>query len=203
MPTLSSRRGSGLILIIGFAWLFLAIVLGASGRLQALHPPGPQIVLFGLTAAVLIALTRPAPARRWVNSLPLRALVVLHLTRFAAGADFLRLYARGELPRAFAVPCGWGDILVSVLAAGLLLGGSPSTPGRNRLYLLWNLLGLTDILFVVATATRLGIANPGSMQALLRLPLSLLPTFLVPLIIASHALMILRLRGRLESASPR
>jgi hypothetical protein len=32
------------------------------------------------------------------------------------------------------------------------------------------------------------------MQALLRLPLSLLPTFLVPLIIASHVLLVWRLR---------
>jgi hypothetical protein len=36
--------------------------------------------------------------------------------------------------------------------------------------------------------------DPASMQALLVLPLSLLPTFLVPLIIASHVLIFARLR---------
>jgi hypothetical protein len=54
-------------------------------------------------------------------------------------------------------------------------------------------LGLLDILFVVATAARLGLAAPASMQALLRLPLCLLPTFLVPLIITSHVLLAIRL----------
>jgi hypothetical protein len=54
-------------------------------------------------------------------------------------------------------------------------------------------LGLADILFVVATAARLALADPASMAALLRLPLSLLPTFLVPLIIASHVVLGVRL----------
>jgi hypothetical protein len=50
-----------------------------------------------------------------------------------------------------------------------------------------------DILFVVATAARLALADPDSMQGLLHLPLSLLPTFLVPLIIASHVVLAIRL----------
>ena len=55
---------------------------------------------------------------------------------------------------------------------------------------------LADILFVVVTAARLGVADPESMAALLRLPLSLLPTFLVPLIIASHVVLGVRLAHR-------
>ena len=54
-------------------------------------------------------------------------------------------------------------------------------------------LGLLDILFVVATAARVGTADPESMRALLVLPLSVLPTFLVPLIIASHVAIAVRL----------
>jgi hypothetical protein len=62
--------------------------------------------------------------------------------------------------------------------------------------MLWNVLGLADILFVVVTAAWLGVAEPESMAALLRLPLSLLPTFLVPLIIASHVVLGVRLARR-------
>jgi len=46
---------------------------------------------------------------------------------------------------------------------------------------------------VVVTAARLATADPESMVALLRLPLSLLPTFLVPLIVASHVVLGVRL----------
>src|SRR2546430_1058598 len=75
----------------------------------------------------------------------------------------------------------------------LLLSGSPPRAGRRAAYILWNVLGLADILFVVVTAARLGVTDPESMAALLRLPLSLLPTFLVPLIIASHMVLGVRL----------
>jgi hypothetical protein len=136
--------------------------------------------------------------RRWLATLDLRWLVAVHLTRFV-GLYFLLLYYRdGALPRAFAVPGGWGDIIVATLALGLLLAGG-RLDGRPRLVGVWNAFGLLDILFVVATASRLALADPDSMNALLRLPLSLLVTFLVPIIIADHVVVFWRVIGRAPS----
>jgi hypothetical protein len=186
-------RGGAAVLGIGLLWLGAAIVVGGSGRLQALRPPAPQLVVLGLALALLLAGTFVAAFRDWAWRADLRLLVALHLARFV-GFYFLVLYRRGELPYAFAVPGGWGDILVATGALGLLISGADARrTGAHRAYVVWNLLGLLDILFVVATATRLALADPASMAALLRLPLSLLPTFLVPLIIASHVLIALRL----------
>ena len=138
--------------------------------------------------------------REWLKSLDLRAIVALHLTRFV-GFYFLWLYGRGELPYRFAVPGGWGDIIVASGAVVILASWSGFAKRRLVLFV-WNLYGLVDILFVVATAAAEGRANPGSMAALLRMPLSLLATFLVPLIISSHALIFARLGrgGREETA---
>jgi hypothetical protein len=60
------------------------------------------------------------------------------------------------------------------------------------LYWIWNTLGLVDIIFVVTTATRLALRDPDSMVALLQLPLSLLPTFLVPVIMFTHIVIAIR-----------
>jgi hypothetical protein len=186
-------KGNKAVLGLGLLWLGVAIILGASGRLQALRPPVPQLVLLTLTVGLLLAGTFVPALRNWAWSVDLGLLVALHSTRFV-GAYFLVLHRRGELPYAFAVPGGWGDILVALGALLLLIGGPPTRgAGWYRAYVVWNLFGLADILFVVATAARLAIADPDSMAALLRLPLSLLPTFLVPLIIASHVLIALRL----------
>ena len=186
--TVSSRT----VVLIGLGWLLIATGVGAVGIVSTLRPPAVPLVLFGLTAVVLGAGWLSTRFRAWLLAIDARWLVGLHLTRFV-GAYFLYLYGRGELPYAFAVPGGWGDIAVASLAALLLLSGSPARAGRRAAYTLWNVLGLADILFVVVTAARLGAADPESMAALLRLPLSLLPTFLVPSIIASHVVLGVRL----------
>jgi len=184
------------IAVVGLVWLVAAVAVGASGRLQALQPPAPQLIVGALTAAVLTAIAVVGPVRRWAVGVDVRALVALHVTRLVAGGYFLVVYYRdGQLPYAFAVPGGSGDMLVALLAVALLVTTSPRTARGRWLYAGWNVLGLVDILFVVATAARLGAAEPGSMRALLRMPLSLLPTFLVPLIIASHVVLALRLTG--------
>jgi hypothetical protein len=179
-------------IVVGIVWLLAALALGASGHVASWRPPVPQVVLVGLTALVLVAFVSLPRFHGWLRVLDLRWLVALHLTRFV-GAYFLVVYYRdGALPRAFAVPGGWGDIIVATLALGLLVAAGRLEPQR-MLVGLWNTLGLIDILFVVATATRLALADPDSLNALLRLPLSLLPTFLVPLIIADHVVVFWRL----------
>jgi hypothetical protein len=157
-----------------------------------LTPPLPQLLLLGLTALLLLATFGLTRLRAWAYRVDARWLVALHLSRFV-GFYFLALYGRGELSRAFAVTAGWGDNLVAGLALLLLLQGPPTRKGRWPLYLVWNVLGLIDILFVVASAARLGLADPRSVGVLLKLPLNLLLTFLVPLIIASHVLLFARL----------
>jgi hypothetical protein len=149
-------------------------------------------VLVGLTILLLTAFATLPRLRHWLQALDLRWMVAVHLTRFV-GFYFLYLYYRYDaLPRAFAVPGGWGDIIVAALALALLVAARRLEP-RHRLVGLWNALGLIDILFVVATAARLAFADPESLNALLHLPLSLLVTFRVPLIIAGHVVVFWRL----------
>ncbi|MBI3876651.1 MAG: hypothetical protein HY300_11995 [Verrucomicrobia bacterium] len=180
------------IRIVIWLWLIAAIAAGNYLWLQRLPMPAVQGVLFGLTALVLLVYFKTTALRAWISSLDLRALVLLHVTRFV-GIYFLILYRRGELPYAFAVPGGWGDITVATLA--LLVCFVPMKDAtRRRAITIWNVIGFVDILMVVVTAGRLGFANPAEMRALTYLPLSLLPTFLVPLIIATHVILYSRLQ---------
>ena len=173
-----------LVLCLLGAWFLAALGVGGAGALVDLRPPWPQAILVSLTLATLLSLYRIGPIHSWAIQVDPRRLVAFHLTRFV-GIYFLVLYSRGELPYEFAVIGGWGDIIVAAAAILLMLTG-PLTSGRRRLYLIWNVVGLVDILFVVATATRLALADPDSMAPLLRLPLSLLITFVVPVVIATH-----------------
>jgi hypothetical protein len=62
--------------------------------------------------------------------------------------------------------------------------------------LLWNAFGLFDILMVMALAARQAAADPGFQNGLASLPLSLLPTFIVPIVIATHVLVFVWLAAR-------
>ena len=188
-------RAFTVVLQAASVWLLLALVLGASGLLRGARPPLPQILIVVLTAAVLVFYWTPTAFRRWALAVDLRGLVLIHVTRLV-GIYFLVLHGQGELPYAFAVPGGWGDITVAVTAIGVCLLARPATPVGRGVILAWNVLGLADIVLVVVTASRLGLGDPDSMRALLRLPLSLLPTFLVPIIIATHVIIFARLLRR-------
>jgi len=109
--------------VVGLLWLVAALGLGATSRVASWRPPVPQLVLGGLTALLLAAVVALPRFRRWLVTLDLRWLIAVHLTRFV-GLYFLLLYYRDRaLPRAFAVPGGWGDIVVAALALALLTVG--------------------------------------------------------------------------------
>jgi hypothetical protein len=176
-----------------FFWLWLgtAFFVGQQLLLQRLPPFGVPAVVLGLSALLLLAYFRLATVRAWVDALDLRTLVLLHVTRFV-GLYFLVLSRRGVLPSDFAVPGGIGDIIVATLA--LVVVFAPlADASRERAIRIWNVIGLVDIALVVLTAVRLDLANPLQMRAMTYLPLSLLPTFLVPLLIATHIIIYTRL----------
>jgi hypothetical protein len=187
-PT-SNRRVASILLV----WLTLAGIAGASGRVGALQPPLPQLIVLGLTV-ILLSLERwDGWFREWVAAVDTRAFVAIHVSRLAVGVAFLVLGREGRLPLAFSVPGGWGDIVVGFLAGSLVLGGGVTSATRHKLYHAWNLLGLIDLLFVIANAARQAMTNPDGMAALLSFPMSLVPTFLVPILLASHAWIFLKL----------
>jgi hypothetical protein len=184
------------VLLLG-AWFCLAAGAGVAGWLERSNASVVAGFIWTLTALTLLACWKVPLLHKWALTVELRWLVLLHLTRFV-GFYFFLLCSRGELPFAFAAPAGWGDIVVAALAVLLLALSNARNWG---MLIVWNTIGLTDILFVVMTALRLGLEDRQSMHALREFPLSLLPTFLVPLIIVSHVLIFFR-AARLRSPPP-
>lgn len=192
MAVLKSMMNSKKVLITVCAWLLAALIAGASGLFASLVPPFPQAVLLGLVIVLLLVFAFMPGFRDWCLSVDVRALVLFHLTRFV-GVYFLILYSQGRLPFDFAVRGGWGDIAAAAAVVILVLFVKPAGKTGWALYLLWNVLGFIDILYVVVTAARLAFSEPGSMSEMLKLPLNLLLTFVVPIIIFTHIVIFTRL----------
>jgi hypothetical protein len=181
------------LLLLG--WLGLALILGATGALALVPPPGPQLLLLGLSALAMWAGTRSGPIRDWIDRLPIQAFPALHLIRFV-GIWFLILSARGELSPIFANAAGIGDIIAASGAVLLLLVvGYPASRGKRALWLTWNTVAMLDWVAVLGSVTFVAFqGRPEELAPLLRLPFSLLPTFIVPILIASQVFLFRRLR---------
>ena len=187
-----AQRDSAPFLITMGIWFILAAFLGAQGRLASLPAPYPQLIIAGLALALIISGALHPGLREWLARVNLRGFVEFHLTRLV-GIVFLVLHARGELTADFAITAGWGDIVAATGAAVLAIIAKDPLQHRTALFL-WNAFGLFDILLVVVTATRIALRAPEEIAPLLRFPMSLVPTFIVPIIIASHVLIFWRLK---------
>jgi hypothetical protein len=174
-------------------WFVVALLLSAQGAFMA--PPGsyPWPLLVAILGPVALYLVD----RRWlggalfrgIHALDRQALVALQVWR-VGGLFFLVEWARGHLPGGFALPAGIGDILVG-LTAPLVVALLARHQGE-RAFAWWNGLGLLDLVVAVGAGVLhasgpLGLlagAVPSDMVA--RYPLSLVPTFLVPLAVILH-----------------
>jgi hypothetical protein len=172
-------------------WLAVAITAAASGAVAGAQVPPPAIAAT-LTGALLLTFWLSSTVRSRVARIGSATLIGLHVSRLFVGWYFLVLSRRDTLPAEFAVPAGWGDIAVGVGALAVLSFCLPAVGHRRRALMLWNTLGLLDIVLVLANGVRLLMTDAALGVAFAELPLALLPTFLVPLIITSHVLLFVR-----------
>jgi hypothetical protein len=185
------------------AWFVLAILASETGVFHASPDRMPIMgfVIVGTVAGGELALLR-AGAR--VPERALAALMALQMVRLT-GYEFVPVYQLGLLPAHFSLPAGIGDAFIGVTAPLMAFVVARRLPGWRRLALVWNLLGVLDL--VIATAMgvlsapgpqRLFMGEP-STAWLLRLPLSMIPAFGVPLAVLGHFLAI----GGLRHVAPR
>lgn len=172
-----------------WCWALAALAAGRSGWLQAADGRVLAALALALTALVLSASLRVSWLRAWWEGLDHRRVALLHVTRFS-GLFLLWFHQRGELPTSFAFPAGIGEILVAAMALPAAL--APLEPAwRQRALAIWNVFGLAGLIVTLSHLALLDTPVP----ALTSLPLSLGPTFLVPLLLVSHVMLLRRPRS--------
>jgi hypothetical protein len=187
---------SGVVLA---TWAIATIVLARDGAFE--QAPGNTVPPVGVALAVALLATPSclgiSPTLRRLLSRQ-ASLIRLHLWRLE-GIVFLVLMAQGRVPPLWALPAGIGDILVAATAPWV--ARNVETPRGRRRAIVWNLLGMADLVVAVGLAIT---TNPGpahvfdttpSSVMLTRFPLVLVPTFLVPLAFTLHVVSLWQLLG--------
>jgi hypothetical protein len=137
--------------------------------------------------------------RQFALSLNPRILTGVQVWRII-GFTFVVLQARNLLPAIFALPAGYGDMAIGATAT--LAAWQLTSPSHRNSFILWQALGITDLVIAVSLGTTARLLDPSgpSMLPLTVLPLSLVPTFLVPLFTIFHVICIAQAR-KWQSAS--
>jgi hypothetical protein len=176
-------------------WFIFALVASALHAFQTDDSPARALGVAVATPLVLFLLWYAGSAgfREFVLSLNLRTLTLMHAWRIA-GYTFLVLYTYGILPGIFALPAGWGDIAIGATAP--LVAFKLANPRHRTSFILWQALGMADLVIAVTMGTTARLIQPDgvSTAAMTVLPLSLIPTFAVPLLLIFHVIAIVQAR---------
>ena len=211
MKTNQTVTGTTKFVVIALAvWLALVWFLGARGAFAGSPGSPPLAILLGVLVPIvgfLIAFRFSRTFREFVLAYDLRVGAGMQAWRFA-GLGFLALYAHGVLPASFALPAGLGDMAIGITAPWVMLA-LIRRPGfaASRLFVVWNLLGMLDLITAVSSGglnALLSRGIPGEITTgpMTQLPLILIPAYLVPIFFMLHLSALFQVR-RLRALNDR
>jgi hypothetical protein len=185
---------------------FLFTLTASALHIFRTEPDQPPLAL-GLAVLIPIGIfviwsVTSQPFRQFLLSLDPRTLTFVQAWRIA-GFVFLVLYAYNILPGQLALPAGWGDIAIGATAP--LIALKLANPNHRKGFILWQLLGITDLVNAVGMGVAARFINPNGIatSAMTVLPMSLIPTFAVPLFMILHFICIAQARQWQEQQYPR
>jgi len=219
MPTSASVRVSdtqrtvnpSLSIIVGavlLVWFLGALWGGAAGIFQSAPSQPPLALLIAVAGPPVVfafAYRLSRGFREFVLGIDLRLLTAIQSWR-VIGILFLALYAFGLVPGLFAWPAGLGDVAVGVAAPFVLLAMVRGAPTWRRQVMWLNIAGLVDFVGAVGTGVLSSdpsfgfVATSATRASLGALPLSLIPTFAVPLWTIFHVAALIQIARRIPGS---
>jgi hypothetical protein len=202
--TASERRSTWLAISIpltiwhGVAWAIVARGLLLPGVTSI---PVLPIMIVVPTTVVIVLLWRSSRIGTLLDAMPANWLIGLQAYRVIGGV-FLVNWLMGTTPGLFAAPAGTGDVITGLLALPTAIALASGKPGSTRSALIWNLIGITDLVVAVTLGA---LTSPGPLQRFAFdhpnlvtgvYPIAIIPAFTVPTSLVLHALSLRQLLRR-------
>src|SRR5579871_2855719 len=200
----SPSRATAPVAVVLIIWFALVLFFGARGAFvgPAGTPPLPLLAGFMIPLIVFAAAYRAIRSfRDFVLALDLRLAAGIQAWRFA-GFGFIALAAYGVLPGSFGWQAGLGDMAIGVTAPWILLAliRRPGFAG-SPLFIVWNLLGMLDLISAMISGALSAILAKGgageiTTGPMTQLPLVLITAYFVPVFFLLHLVALFQSRQR-------
>lgn len=188
------------LISIFFLWLAVQSVLSISGFYRVIHVMPPRFVLLVLPPILLIVVTFfSKKGKAFIAGLDAGKLTLLHIIRIPVELTLYWLFIHKAVPEIMTFEGRNFDILCGISAPVVYYFGYIKNMLNKKVLLAWNIICLLLLANIVITAV---LSAPFPIQkfafsqpniALLYFPFSLLPGFIVPIVLFSHLVAIRKL----------
>lgn len=173
---------------------FLASVWASAQHVFVGKPGTPPLALLAFTTIPLVGFLgwyALSPGfRSFILSLDPGTLTFLQAWRIV-GLAFVALEAFQILPSAFGLSAGYGDVFIGLTAP--LVALKLAAPRSRNYFIFWQLLGIADLIAAMVLGVSSASGHPSTF-AMSVLPLSVIPTFAVPVALMLHLVSIRQAR---------
>ena len=165
------------------AWLIGIVLLAAGGFFAFTRIP----VAISMTLVVGYLLLISRTFREILTGVPQSWLIGIQTFRILGGVFLIR-YVQGQLPGAFAIPAGVGDVLTGIFAPLVAYSWSAGKSGARAAAIAWNIFGMLDLV----NALILGAITGGGGGGIV-FPIVLIPIYAVPRAFLMHSYSLVKL----------
>jgi hypothetical protein len=201
-----ASRNLKLVLIISIAWLLLQGVVASTGFYTVTDTIPPRFMLLVIPPfAFIVFLFLTEKGRRFIDSLDVKALTLLHIVRIPVEIILLMLFLQKTIPQIMTFEGRNFDILSGISALFIYYFGFVRKTLNKNLIIAWNFLCLALLVNIVTIAI---LSAPFTFQklafdqpnvAVFYFPFVWLPAFIVPVVLLSHLVSIRQLLTKTKS----
>jgi hypothetical protein len=187
----SNMSKTGLLIML--AWILLQSIISISGFYQKNSTTPPRIIFLILPPIIfIIILFASGRGRQFINQLNPGMLTLLHIVRIPVEIVLYGLFLEKEVPRLMTFAGGNYDIVSGLTAPLIYYFGFVKKTFSRWTLLIWNIICLCLLFSIVFHAV---LSAPSAFQqyafnqpnvAILHFPYTLLPAFIVPVVLFSH-----------------
>ncbi len=190
-----TRNKANFILIGMIAWIALQTILTINNVYNSnLNALPPKIFVFGVFPMIflMISLFLTTKGRLFIDSLPLKNLTYISVVRIPVEIVLYFLFVERFIPEIMTFEGQNFDVLAGISALFVVYFGFKENIPNKKLLLIWNFISFGLLMNIVITAIlsapspfqKFGLEQPNI--GILHFPVSLLPTFIVPVVMFSH-----------------
>lgn len=188
------RKKSNLILVGLIIWLLIQGILSLKNIYSSnTNSMPPKIILLGIapTILTLLLLFFSEKGRIFIDSLDVAKLTLINTVRIPVEIILYVLFINGVIPELMTFEGSNFDLLAGI-SAPVVYYGIRKGKLNSKAILIWNFVSLGLLINIVVNAL---FSAPSPFQkfafdqpniAILHFPFSLLPTFIVPVVLLGH-----------------